>query len=172
MSEAAQTGPRLEPAASAPGHRIRAAGHEDVDVVVESVRELLAELGGTPAGVPAMRAAVRAILDSPAAGIVLLAEAEAEDAVVGVLAASWQIAIHVPGSYALIQDLWVHPAWRSRSLGAELVTALVEAARARDMERVEVGLPRERFAGFAATEAFYLSNDFQPLGPRMRRVLG
>ena len=30
------------------------------------------------------------------------------------LAASWQRAIHVPGRYATIQDLWVTPAWRSR----------------------------------------------------------
>ena len=39
------------------------------------------------------------------------------------------------------------------------------------MARVEVGLPRESFAGIRATEAFYLRNGFEPLGPRMRRML-
>ena len=36
------------------------------------------------------------------------------------------------------------------------------------MARIEVGLPRERFAGLDATAAFYLANDFTPLGARMR----
>ena len=30
--------------------------------------------------------------------------------------------------------------------------------------RMEVGLPRESFAGVAATEAFYSANGFTPLG--------
>ncbi len=100
------------------------------------------------------------------AGALLVAEGDG--ALVGVLAASWQSAMHVPGRYALIQDLWVHPAWRSGGVGAGLLAALFELARERGLARVEVGLPGERFAGLAATEAFYLANGFTPLGPRMR----
>jgi GNAT superfamily N-acetyltransferase len=103
---------------------------------------------------------------SPAVG-----ESPVGDGLVGVLAASWQIAIHVPGRYALIQDLWVSPDWRGKGIGAGLLTALFELARSRGVQRVEVGLPRERFAQFQATESFYLSNGFTPNGPRMRRIL-
>ena len=56
-------------------------------------------------------------------------------------------------------------------IGAELIEALVELARARGVSRIEVGLPRESFRALHATEAFYLENDFAPLGPRMRRVI-
>ncbi len=159
------------PAASAVSRawRVRGAGHGDVEAVAAAVRELLAELDGTPSALPAMRDAARALIDSPAAGTVLVAEAAGE--LVGVLGASWQLAIHVPGAYALIQDLWVRPDWRDRTVGRSLVEALFELARARRLERVEVGLPRESFAMFAATEAFYLGNGFTPNGPRMRRLL-
>jgi GNAT superfamily N-acetyltransferase len=148
---------------------VRRAVREDVAAVAAAVRELLAELDGTPSAAGAMQAATRTLIDSPWAGTVLVAEAEHE--LVGVLAASWQMAIHVPGSYALIQDLWVRPDWRERAVGASLLRELFELARSRSLQRVEVGLPRESFARFAATEAFYLGNGFAPNGPRMRRLL-
>lgn len=148
---------------------VRAAEHDDVEAVAAAVQALLVELGGTPACTAAMESTVRTLLENPWAGLVLVAEADGE--LVGVLSASWQIAIHVPGRYALIQDLWVDPAWRSRTVGAGLLEALLERARERQVERVEVGLPRESFAGIQATEAFYRGNGFTPLGPRMRLVL-
>jgi GNAT superfamily N-acetyltransferase len=88
---------------------------------------------------------------------------------VGVLSMSWQCAIHTPGRYALIQDLWVRPGWRGSGVGAGLLAALFALARERGVPRVEVGLPRESFAAVAATEAFYVANGFTGLGPRMRR---
>jgi GNAT superfamily N-acetyltransferase len=91
--------------------------------------------------------------------------------IVGVLGVSWQSAIHIPGRYGLIQDLWVDPSWRGGGVGAGLLVALFELAREREVARLEVGLPRERFAGLAATEAFYVANGFSALGARMRRSL-
>jgi GNAT superfamily N-acetyltransferase len=170
VSEAAQTSARARaPAVPARSWEVRPAGHDDVEAVAGAVCELLLELGGTPPAMQAMQATVRTLIDSPWAGAVLVAQADGE--LVGVLGASWQTAIHVPGMYALIQDLWVHRAWRGRAIGGGLLAALFELARDRHFERVEVGLPRESFARFAATEAFYLGHDFTPNGPRMRRVL-
>ncbi len=157
---------------------VRAATHEDVPRVVAAVEELLRELGGTPPSTFAMQAAARALLDDPQAGALLvmetdgtMADAEYNRAIVGVLGASWQTAIHVPGRYALIQDLWVHPSWRGRAIGRELLTRLFALAGELGIARVEVGLPPARYAGLAATEAFYLGNGFAPLGARLRRVL-
>jgi GNAT superfamily N-acetyltransferase len=170
MSELAPTSSRPSaPATAGQQWWVRPAGHGDVDAVAVAVRELLAELDGTPAALPAMEAAVRALIDNPWAGAVLVAESD--DGLVGVLGASWQVAIHVPGYYALIQDLWVDPASRGRNVGRSLLAALFELARSKRFERVEVGLPRESFARFAATEAFYLGEGFTPNGPRMRRLL-
>ncbi len=148
---------------------VRRAIPADAPAVAAAVRELLLELDGRPSASPAMEAAASMLIVSPWAGAVLVAEAQ--EGLVGVLAASWQMAIHVPGSYALIQDLWVEPGWRGRSVGRDLLEALFALAYAKRFERVEVGLPRESFAGFASTEAFYVGNGFTPNGPRMRRIV-
>jgi len=145
------------------------ASHRDVPGIVVAVQELLLELGGAPPAADALSETVRELVDDHSAGAVLVARVDHE--VIGVLAASWQLAIHVPGQYATIQDLWVHPVWRSRSIGGDLLDALVELCRGRGIARIEVGLPREGFRALRATEGFYLANDFEPLGPRMRRVI-
>ncbi len=127
------------------------------------------ELGGEGPSSAELEAAVRELIGRPEAGLLLVADAGGE--IVGVLAASWQFAVHVPGRYATIQDLWVLPAWRSRSIGHDLVMALVREAGERGVRRLEVGLPKETFARIGATEAFYRVNGFQHLGPRMRRLI-
>ncbi len=148
---------------------VREAGAEDVEEVAAAVAGLLTELGGRQPELPDLEAEVRALLADPAGGSVLVAETDGK--LVGVLSASWQRAIHVPGVYATIQDLWVDEAWRSRGVGAELVEAIASQARARGVSRLEVGLPRETFAAIASTESFYKRNGFEHLGPRMRRLL-
>jgi branched-chain amino acid aminotransferase len=158
--------PRSGPAANA---RIRAASGEDAPAVAAAVEALLIELGGERPSAAALQAAARTLAEDPQAGALLVAECEG--AIVGVLAASWQYAIHVPGRYSTIQDLWVHPEWRSRALGRELILALVRQATEVGVARLEVGLPQETFGQLAATERFYRENGFTPLGPRMRRLL-
>lgn len=149
--------------------RIRAAVEGDLPSVVAAVGALLSELGGTSPPMEAMLEVGRALTNDPTTGAVLVAEADGE--LVGVLAASYQTALHVPGRYALIQDLWVAPAWRGRAVGRALLTALFELAREQGMTRAEVGLPRESFASIRATESFYIDNGFILLGDRMRRDL-
>ena len=148
---------------------VREAGAADIEGVATAVESLLAELGGRRPARSELEAETRALLEDPEGGSVLIAEADGK--IVGVLSASWQRAIHVPGIYATIQDLWVDEDWRSRGVGAELVEAIASQARARGVSRLEVGLPRETFAAIASTESFYRRNGFEPLGPRMRRLL-
>jgi para-aminobenzoate synthetase len=146
---------------------VRSATLEEAPAVAAAVRELLLELGGTPASTVALEQATRALLEDEAAGAVLLARED--DRIVGVLAASYQLAIHIPGRYALIQDLWVDPDRRGASIGRELLRALFALASERGLARIEVGLPSERFARLGSTKAFYLANGFSHLGPRMRQ---
>jgi GNAT superfamily N-acetyltransferase len=165
----ATTEAEAAPDGGASAWRVRDALVTDVAAIATAVAQLLLELGGTPPEPEAMRATALALLRDRNAGAVLVAEADG--ALVGVLAASWQTAIHSAGRYGLIQDLWVHPGWRSKAIGAALIRAMVELARREQVERVEVGLPREGFAGLNATEAFYARNGFTSLGKRMRLVL-
>jgi GNAT superfamily N-acetyltransferase len=148
---------------------VRPAVAGDAAAVADAVEALLEELGGRRPERGALETEVAALLDDDGVGELLVAEEEG--AIVGVLAASWQRAIHVPGPYATIQDLWVDREWRSRGIGAELVAALAARARERGVARLEVGLPREDFPALDKTEAFYRGAGFEHLGPRMRLLL-
>jgi GNAT superfamily N-acetyltransferase len=149
---------------------VRAATAADAGAVATAVEALLEELGGRRPERAAVEAEVAALIEDAGVGELLVAEGDG--AVVGLLAASWQRAIHVPGRYATIQDLWVDPRWRSRGVGAELVAALAARAREQGVARLEVGLPSEDFAALEQTEAFYRGAGFEHLGPRMRLLLG
>jgi GNAT superfamily N-acetyltransferase len=148
---------------------IRPAADGDVAAVALAVEELLLELGGRRPAREELEAEIRAALADPGVGAILVAEAGA--AIVGVLSASWQRALHVPGRYATIQDLWVDEEGRSRGVGAALVDELVALCGKQGVARIEVGLPRESFDAIRATEAFYLGNGFEQLGPRLRRLI-
>lgn len=148
---------------------VRRAADADVAAIAAAVEELLLELGGGRPSREELENEARAALEDSAVGAIFVAEAGGE--VVGVLSASWQRGLHVPGLYATIQDLWVHREWRSKAIGAALVDALAGLCRERGVVRIEVGLPRESFAAIEATEGFYARNGFSPLGPRMRRLL-
>lgn len=148
---------------------VRPARHDDVPEIAAGVSQLLAELGGHPAAPQALEAAAHALLDAPEEGAAIVAEVDGR--VVGLVSVSWQMAVRIPGRYGLIQELWVHPDWRHREIGAELLSALFELARERETLRLEVGLPSERFRNAVATESFYANNGFQGIGLRMRRLL-
>ena len=172
MTAAAPTEDRavVRAATAGPGWRVREAGADDVAAFAAAVESLLDELGGRKPGPAELRAEVEALLADREGGSLLVAEAENGE-IVGVLSASWQRAIHVPGVYATIQDLWVDAEWRSRKVGAGLIEGIAGLCRERDVTRIEVGLPRETFAAIGATQAFYERNGFSHLGPRMRRLL-
>ena len=152
--------------------KVRAATADDAPAVAKAVEELLIELGGERPSATALEEAVRRLAEDPEAGALLVAEED--ERLLGVLAASWQYAIHVPGRYGTIQDLWVHPEWRSRSLGRELILALVRsgergrsaatrgrpaAGELRPARRDRTLLPRERLpaAGAADAEAAFVN---------------
>jgi len=169
MTEPGSIGPGASAPAAALDSSVRPAGERDVAAIAAAVEELLVELGGKRPGREELEAEARAALEDPAVGAIFVAEAGGE--VVGVLSASWQRGLHVPGLYATIQDLWVRRDWRSRAIGAALVEAVAGLCRERGVARIEVGLPQESFAAIEATSAFYARNGFAPLGPRMRRLL-
>jgi GNAT superfamily N-acetyltransferase len=169
MSEPSSIETGARPGDAGAGWTIRPAAGADVAAVAVAVEALLVELGGRRPPRPDLEAEIRAALEDPGVGVLIVAEASGE--IVGVLSASWQRALHVPGRYATIQDLWTHPDWRGRRVGAGLVDELADLCRAQGVARIEVGLPRESFDAIRATEAFYLGNGFEQLGPRMRRLL-
>lgn len=148
---------------------MRLATHEDLPAIAVAVCSLLLELGGEPAPQRSLREAARELLEEPGDGALLVADDGVS--IVGFLGVSWLSAVRIPGRYGLIQELWVHPDWRGRALGGELLALLRELASERGVARIEVGLPSERFATLALTEAFYRANGFTTIGARMRSLL-
>jgi GNAT superfamily N-acetyltransferase len=171
VSDGATSAEAERAAAGGAAWRVREATEDDAPAVAAAVAELLVELSGGGPGAAELEDAARKLVRDRREGTLLVAEAGGGGGVVGVLAASWQHAIHVPGRYGAIQDLWVRPGWRSRAIGRDLIEAYCEIARGEGAKRLEVGLPRESFERIAATEAFYRANGFEHLGPRMRRKL-
>jgi GNAT superfamily N-acetyltransferase len=168
MSEAATHTPAMAPGAI--GWEVRPARPGDAPAIAAAVAELLVELGApTSPDRAAIEAEVRAHVDDPSLGIVLVSASDQD--IAGVLAASWARAVQVPGRMLTIEVLWTRREERDRGVGAALVDALAERGAAEGVSRVEVGLPRESFAALCATERFYLANGFELLGPRMRRLL-
>lgn len=148
---------------------VRPAEAGDARAVADAVAALLSELGAAPPDAEAMEDAARAVI---AVDVALLAELAGDygaPEVVGVLAASWITTVHAGGMYGLIQDLWVDGARRSEGVGAELMSSFCALAEARGATRIEVGIPRETFAGLADTRRFYERNGFEVVGARMRR---
>lgn len=170
MTEPSPTVPGAESLSQAlPRSGVRLAKGGDAPAVAGAIEQLLIELGGARPSSTELETATREAIEDPEAGLVIVCESGG--VLVGVLAASWGHAIHVPGRYATIQDLWVLPAWRSRAIGHDLIEALCEVARERGVPRLEVGLPKDSFERIGSTESFYRANGFSHLGPRMRRLL-
>jgi GNAT superfamily N-acetyltransferase len=144
---------------------VRHADADDAPAVARAVATLLTDLGAAPPDAAAMQDAARAVIDTGDAVLI----AEEDGALVGVLAASWITTVHAGGMYALIQDLWVDGVRRGAGVGAELMTAFCALAQARGATRIEVGIPRDTFAGLADTRRFYERNGFEVVGARMRR---
>ena len=90
----------------------------------------------------------------------------AEDATgpLGLVTASFNLALRYDGEYAQVEELVVLEAARGKGVGAALMTAIIEAARQRGC--VEIGLyavPRN--------QAFYEKMGFTYAGPDMRMTL-
>jgi GNAT superfamily N-acetyltransferase len=169
MSGTTPMQPNAAPPSELATWTIREATLGDVAAVALAVTDLLVELGGKPAPLPELEEAVRDVVTNPDIGTLLVADADGHLA--GMLGVSWQHAIRIPGRYGIIQELWVHPAWRGRTVGGDMIVALFKRARDRRAYRLEVGLPSESFPHLAATEAFYLNNGFTTIGLRMKRLL-
>ena len=157
-----------------PLYQVRPARLEDVTQIIAAIGALLGELRGTtdtslPTGAEITCAR---IIDGRAIGAIFVAYLPAEQAsLIGVIALTIQEAIHVGGPYVLIQDLLVHPHYRSHRVGAGLIGAAETYCRERKLTNLEVCLPRHHFPNLPRTYHFYESCGFAEIGPRMRKEI-
>jgi GNAT superfamily N-acetyltransferase len=89
--------------------------------------------------------------------------------VVGIMTVMETFAIYAGGNYAVIDEMYVAPNYRSQGIGKKFLTALKEFARQRKWQRIDVTAPPEE--KWNRTVAFYEKEGFVFTGPKMRLVL-
>ena len=142
---------------------IRRAVPADAEAVLALINRLLEELGGQAIPSDIAGQTFGRLVTGQDAGLVLVAQEE--DHIIGVCTVSFQQAIRSLGPYAIIQEMYVAPEFRSRGAGTALVEEAVNRARSLGFRMVEVGTP----AGGDRQEAFYQRLGFAPVGLRLRR---
>lgn len=108
---------------------------------IPTLCDLLAMLFATETDFPVNRAAqergLRAILDDPGCGTVLVAR-DAHGAVVGAGSVLYTISTAAGGRAAVFEDLVVRPEARGRGVGTALLRALIAHARAQGCLRISL----------------------------------
>lgn len=149
---------------------VRPANSTDETQVLELVRLFVAEFRGKPdVQLPESAATVfHKLVSQSIPGTVLVAETS-DGKVIGCATISVQEVIYKGGPYALLQELWVHPSYRSQSVGDRLIRAVEKYCRDQSIKRLEVCLPEESFITFNKTQSFYVRQGFEGIGPYMAK---
>ena len=142
---------------------IRRANVEDAGLVAAAVDDLLLELFQTEPVGAARIASTAALLQQPDNLVAFLAFDNEQLA--GALTLSTCFAVYAAGPFGEIAELYVAPAWRSRKVGAALIDAAINHARAKGWPSLEVGAPPAET--WSRTVDFYKGYGFSEIGPRL-----
>lgn len=151
---------------------IRSAHQEDCHNVLQGISYLLAELRHVDeVALPVESAqAYQNIIDHPDQGAIWIAETpNSLSSIAGLITVCIVNSIHVGGEYALIQELWVHPDFRSSGIGEQLIKHVEQYCEEKDIVNIEVCIPKRSFVNFNKTHLFYMNNGFEELGPRLKK---
>ena len=149
--------------------RLSIAGPDETDIVCRLVDRLLGELGeeGEETGaldVADLRARWSAL--APGAHTAILARREPGGEAIGVATLSECFALYAGGPYGLLNEMYVVPEHRSSGVGALLLDAVKDTARARGWRRVDVTAPEAR--RWERTRRFYEREGFRFTGPKLK----
>jgi branched-chain amino acid aminotransferase len=151
--------------------QIRQARLNDTPGILSGIGALLSELRAIPSPAPpATESLCRRIITGETGGAIFVGTPLPDnERIIGILGLSVQEALHLGGKYALIQELWVDPDYRSAGVGTSLIDACVRYCQENELHTLEVCLPRYQVATLSSTQKFYESCGFVGLGPRMRK---
>ncbi len=149
---------------------IREAGVEEAELVFEWVLRLLRELGDEADDLGTLdRARVtRAWRDAGPRAVTLVARTD-EGEIAGISTVVESFAIYANGTYGVIHEMYVAPAYRSQGVGARLIAAVKEMAARRGWSRIDVTAPES--PAWDRTRRFYEKQGFVYSGPKLKFVL-
>ena len=140
---------------------VRLARPDDRDMALTLVRNLLAELGGTPPEADDLSGVFDLLVSDDSAGFIVVGERE--DTPIAVCAVSFLDALRTRGRYAIIQEMFVQPDARSEGEGMAVLTFALEHAVAKGCQTVELGTP---YHGERQIQ-FYRRAGFTEVGARL-----
>lgn len=140
----------------------RLASADDRDTAVGLVRALLIELGGQPPPADDLFPVFDRLVTDIDAGFIVVGESAS--GIVSVCMVSFLDAIRTRGRYAIIQEMFVEPEWRSTGVGMEVLRFALNHAVANGCQTVELGTP---FHGDRQIQ-FYRRAGFTEVGARLR----
>lgn len=133
---------------------LRSAGREDLPALLEMLRRFYAE-DRIPLDAPRVQRGLEQLMAEPALGAVLFAEVDGLR--VGYVLLGWCFSIEQGGRHVLLDELYLEPGARGRGLGATLLGAACDWARARGAEVVRLEVNRHN----PRARALYLRHGFR-----------
>ena len=145
---------------------VRLATPSDRDETLRLVSALLSELGGTPPPAAAMTPVFDDLVSGGAAGFIVLGELAGDNDTcpVAVCTVSCLQALRTTGRYAIIQEMFVDPPYRSSGTGMQVLQYALAHAAAHGCRTVELGTPAQGERQIA----FYRRAGFTEVGARLR----
>jgi GNAT superfamily N-acetyltransferase len=150
--------------------QIKKLGSENAEVVFEWVTRLLMELGeeGEELGTLNKDAVLKAWKEIENRYSAFVAYDENQN-VIGICTLMESFAIYANGNYGIIDEMYVHPDYRSQSVGARLISAVVDHGRQKSWTRIDVTAPENE--RWCRTRAFYEKRGFIFTGPKLKKLL-
>ncbi len=142
----------------------------DAPVVFDWVTRLLVELGeeGDELGSLNKEKVLQGWQDSRDRFQAMIARNDAGE-IVGILTLTEAFAIYANGNYGIINEMYVHPEYRSAGVGAKLVDAIKEYGRRKGWARIDVTAPESE--RWERTRRFYEKEGFVFTGPKLKFLL-
>ena len=150
------TNPSSTPVVGPRDLKIRRPSVDQVGAVVALFEGQLCE-HGIRAELPALRAAVMAVVGDPRHGFVLVAQLSC-GAMVGVAYASALLSLEHAGVSGWLEELYVLPPWRGQGVGSRLLGAVIDEAASLGWRALDL----EVEAAHRRAEALYLRHAFRP----------
>ncbi|MDG0866684.1 GNAT family N-acetyltransferase [Candidatus Lucifugimonas marina] len=141
---------------------IRLAVEGDEVQVVELINDLIIELGGAPLPVDEATTTAAQFIGGGHEGAVIVASNDGD--LVGVCTLTYQSSIRTLGKYAIIQEMYVAPKFRSAKLGEQLISKAKSLAENAGYPMIELSTPPDG----ERAESFYRNLGFTQVGVRMR----
>lgn len=139
----------------------------DAATLARFVHALVEELsGGKNLGIGAATRSAETVLADVNVVAVIACE---DDEPVGVIVLNECAAIYAGGKFGVITELYIRPDMRSQGIAPRLIAVALAEGHERGWKRLEVGAPAQ--PKWKRTLDFYLSNGFEEIGPRLRRML-